>query len=206
MTITTELEGLQDVEAYFKNVPHVAKRAARLAINDTISRKGMKVIQNEMLDQVAFPSGYLKGDRLGVARYASESNLEGVIRARGRATSLARFASGAPLGAGRRGSTVKVMVRKGAATYLRSAWLVKLNKGASLTEDHYNVGLAVRIKPGDNVVGKFSAHQSWLVPGTVALLYGPSVDQVFRDVAEDTAPEILDLVATEFFRQFERLS
>lgn len=206
MTVTTELEGLDDAVLYFESAPKIAARAARLAINDTISRKGLKVIQNEMLDQVNFPKGYLKGDRLGVVQYASESNLEGVIRARKRATSLARFASaGTPIGSQAR-QGVRVAVRNGGSAFLRNAWLVRLRKGASLTEDQYNVGLAVRVQPGDKIAGKYSAHQSWLVPGSVALLYGPSVDQVFSDVAEDTGPEILDLVATEFFRQFERLS
>jgi hypothetical protein len=44
----------------------------------------------------------------------------------------------------------------------------------------------VRLKPGEQaVMGKKTTHQSWLVPGRVALLYGPSVDQVFRQVADD---------------------
>lgn len=206
MTISTELDGLDDAMLYFETAPKIAARAARLAINDTISRKGLKVIQNEMLDQVNFPKGYLKGDRLGVVQYATESRLEGVIRARKRATSLARFAApGTPLGSSAR-SGVRVSVRNGGSAFLRNAWLVRLRKGASLTEDQYNVGLAVRVKPGDKIDGKYSAHQSWLIPGTVALLYGPSVDQVFSDVAEDTGPEILDLLGKEFFRQFERLS
>lgn len=206
MTVTTTLEGLEAAELYFESVPKIAARAARLAINDTISRKGMQVIQAEILDQVNFPKGYLKGDRLAIAQYATESNLEGVIRARKRATSLARFASpGTPLGSQTR-QGVRVAVRNGGSAYLRNAWLVRLKKGASLSEDGYNVGLAVRVKPGDTISGKYSTHKSWLVPGSVALLYGPSVEQVFSDVAEQTGPEILDLVATEFFRQFERLS
>jgi hypothetical protein len=34
-------------------------------------------------------------------------------------------------------------------------------------------------------------------------LYGPSVDQVFRSVAVDIAPVILESLALEFLRQFE---
>ena len=99
------------------------------------------------------------------------------------------------------------MVKNGQSAYLRSAWLVRLRKGASLTEDNYNVGLAVRVKPGDTIAGKHSKHTAWLNPEhTVALLYGPSVDQVFRDVADDNGPKLLNLVANEFFRNFERLA
>ena len=205
MTVVSEFDALGDAEDYFKRMPGRSKKAARLAINQTISRAGMKLVQDEMYEQVAFPKGYLKGDRLNVAKYATESNLVGIIRGRKRATSLARFASpGTPLGS-KANAGVRVMVRSGKSTFLKNAWLVRLKKGASLTEDQFNVGLAVRIEPGQSLVGKLSAHQSWLIPGSVALLYGPSVDQVFSDVAEESGPEILNLTADEFFRQFERL-
>jgi len=129
-----------------------------------------------------------------------------VILARKRATSLARFAApGTPLGL-RKGSSVTVQVKRGSRTVLRNAWLVRLRRGASMSEDNFNVGLAVRLKPGESLGNKKSAHKSWLIPNQVALLYGPSVNQVFDDVAESQGPEILNLVATEFFRQFDRLA
>jgi hypothetical protein len=37
------------------------------------------------------------------------------------------------------------------------------------------------------------------------LLYGPSVDQVFRTVAVDISPPLLDNLQSEFLRQFQRL-
>jgi hypothetical protein len=40
----------------------------------------------------------------------------------------------------------------------------------------------------------------------VFLLYAPSVDQVFRSVAETETPAVLDMMGNEFFRQFARLS
>lgn len=205
--VVSEFEGLDEAESYFRAMPKRSARAARLAINQTITRSGMKTVQDEMYDQIAFPKGYLKdGDRLRVARYATEANLLGVIAGRKRATSLARFAApGTPLGSKARAG-VQVTVRRGQSIMLRNAWLVRLNKGASLTEDNFNVGLAVRVGDGESVTGKFSKHQSWLIPGSVALLYGPSVDQVFADVAEEKGPEVLNQVADEFFRQFERMS
>ena len=89
---------------------------------------------------------------------------------------------------------------------LKNAWLERLNKGASLTEDNYNVGLAVRLKPGERLLNKRATHKSWLVKDKVALLYGPSVDQVFSSVADDVIPEMGELMSTEFFRQFARLT
>lgn len=206
MNIISEFEGLKEMELYFKQLPDAAARSASLAINQVLQRQGMKAIQAAVLHQVAFPKGYLSGDRLGVSQFAKPGNLEGIVRARKRATSMARFAQpGTPIGS-RANTGVTVRVRNGRSTYLRNAWLVRLKKGASLTEDNYNIGLAVAVKPGDRIAGKSSAHKSWLVPGRVALLYGPSVDQVFNTVAEDTGPEILNLVADEFLRQFNRLS
>lgn len=207
MTIVSEFVGLRDIEDYFRNVPEVTTKAARLAINTVINRGGLKLIQDTMMNQVAFPNGYLKGDRLRVSKLATEKNLEGAIIARKRATSLARFAAAGTQIGSKGNSGVRVMVRNGKSVQLRNAWLVRLRKGKSLTEDQYNVGLAMRVKPGDSIAGKHSVHQAWLNPQhTVALLYGPSVDQVFSDVAEDVGPQILDMVASEFFRQFERLS
>ena len=205
MTVITEFEGLSDAAVYFERMPDVSRRSARLAINTVLARSGMKLVTDEMYSQVNFPKGYLNGDRLRVSKRATETNLEGSIIGRKRATSLARFAETRAIG--RQPGTLKVTVRNGRSTYLRNAWLVRLRKGKSLTEDQFNVGLAVRVKPGDTLGNKKSAHQAWLNPQkTVALLYGPSVDQVFRDVAEDKGSDILNLVSREFFRQFDRLS
>lgn len=205
MNIVSTFEGLDEMQQYMGSFPKRTSQAARLAINTTLSRKGMKLLQDEMYDQVAFPKNYLKGDRFFVSKFARETDLVGAIMGRKRATSLARFAApGTPIGSrGRAG--VRVMVSKGKSAVLRNAWLVRLRRGASLTEDNFNVGLAIRLGNGEKVTGKFSSHSSWLVPGQVALLYGPSVNQVFDDVAEEKGPQVLDLVADEFFRQFERM-
>lgn len=202
-TVTVDADGLSETIRYFEAVPAVSARAMRLALNTVISRGGMRLAQDAIYDQVEFPRGYLRGDRLYVSKYASENDLEAAMVGRKRATSLARFASGQPIGT--RGG-VRVRVKKGQSVMMRRAWLVRLRRGASLTEDNYNVGLALRVNPGESVVGKYSSHQSWLVPGSVALLYGPSVDQVFRDVSGDIADPISQMVTDEFFRQFSRLS
>lgn len=210
MTVTTEFEGIFDAEIYFRTAPDRTKRAMRLAINQVTQRKALPLITRQMYQQIGFPKGYLSGDRLAITRYATENNLEAVITGRKRATSLARFASpGTPIGS-RANTGVSVTVKTGSgSTMLKRAWLVRLRKGTSLTEDNFNVGLAVRVNKGDSIIGKHSAHQAWLNPQhTVALLYGPSVDQVFSGVIgeQTTSDQVLAALAEEFFRQFTRLS
>lgn len=198
-------DSILDAISYFENLPAVATKAAQLAINDVARRGGLKLIRNEILDQVSFPRDYLTGDRLAITQFATSTKLEAVITARKRATSLARFAPGQSLGSKAR-LGVRVAVGTGKSTVLRKAWLVRLRRGASLTEDNYNIGLAVRVRPGETIKNKKGTHQSWLVPNSVALLYGPSVDQVFREVSGDVAAPIGSLVTDEFFRQFSRLA
>lgn len=204
MSVVTEFEGLNGLEDYFKFFPNRTARAARLAINTVLNRSGIKMLRADVGNKVNFPDNYLKGDRLAVKQNATEANLVGIVRARQTPTSLARFAApGTPLGS-RGGAGVRVAVKRGQSTFLRNAWLVRLRKGASLTQDNYNIGIAVRLKPGEKL-NKTTSHRAWLIPDVVALLYGPSVDQVFRDVAEEDGQKVLGLVSDEFFRQFERL-
>jgi hypothetical protein len=206
MSIYTEIIALQDATEFIGGITQNNAQAAKLAINQILQRGGMSLIQQTMYSQIGFPSNYLSGDRLRVSKFATEKDLEGAILARKRATSLARFAAGGTPVGSRTRLGVRVQVKKGNSTIMKGAWLVRLNKGASLTEDQFNIGLAIRLKPGESVPDKHTTHQSWLIPGVVALLYGPSVDQVFRGVADQVGPKIGELVATEFFRQFARLA
>lgn len=199
--------GGQELSEYIRQVPAIATQSVRMAINSVASGKGMSLLKKSMLDEVAFPTGYLNGDRLKLTQRATQTNLEAVITGRKRATSLARFVTGGAMVANsKRSGGVQVRVKKGKTTYLKNAFLVRLNKGASLTEDNYNLGLAVRLSSGESLSNKRTQHKSWLVPGKVALLYGPSVDQVFATVSDEQAPKIGDMIAAEFHRNFERLS
>lgn len=200
--ITVSSAELEDLASYFETAADAAVPAMRMAINDVASRGGMAMIRQEMTEQIAFPKGYLSGDRIGVTKRATNANLEAVITGRQRATSLARFSSAT--GVNQRGG-VSVRVSKGRTTYIRQAWLVRLKKGASLDQDNYNIGLAIRVNPGEKV-NKRTLHQSWLVKDQVALLYGPSVDQVFSEVSGSVADPIGDMVIDEFYRQFARLT
>ncbi|ENL7150955.1 hypothetical protein AB5S46_003934 [Salmonella enterica subsp. enterica serovar Newport] len=199
--------GSNELKEYLEQVPEIANNSIRMAINSVAAGKGMTLIKKSMTDEISFPSGYLNADRLKLTKRATQTNLEAVITGRKRATSLARFVTGGAMVANsKRGGGVQVRVKKGKTTYLKNAFLVRLNKGASLTEDNYNIGLAVRLSAGESLSNKRSQHKSWLVPGRVALLYGPSVDQVFAEVSETVAPKIGDMVAAEFHRNFARLS
>lgn len=195
-----------ELRDYLKRLPEITELAMQMAINTVSTRSGMSLIKKNMLNEIAFPSGYLNADRLKVTKRATKSNLEAVITGRKRATSLARFVTSGTVVNSRRKAGVSVRVKRGKTTYLKNAFLVRLKKGASLSEDNYNIGLAVRLSSGEALANKRTQHKSWLVPGKVALLYGPSVDQVFSEVADKVGPKIADLVATEFFRNFERLS
>lgn len=200
--ITVASDDLEGLATYFRTAADAAVPAMRMAINDVATRGGMALIREEMTDQIAFPRGYLTGDRIGVTKRATNASLEAVITGRKRATSLARFTSARTIN--QKGG-VSVRVSRGRTTYRKQAWLVRLKKGASLDEDNYNIGLAVRLRPGEKL-NKKTVHQSWLVAGQVALLYGPSVDQVFQEVAGDVVDPISEMVQDEFFRQFARLT
>ena len=206
MAVNVISVGDLELKDYLKRLPEITELAMQMAINTVSSRTGMSLVKKNMLNEIAFPSGYLNADRLRVTKRATRSNLEAVITGRKRATSLARFVTSGTVVNSRRREGVSVRVKRGKTTYLKNAFLVRLKKGASLSEDNYNIGLAVRLSAGEVLANKNTQHKSWLVPQKVALLYGPSVDQVFAEVAEKVGPKIADLVATEFFRNFERLS
>lgn len=180
-------------------IPEVTDKAASLAINTVANRSGLTLLRKSILDDIAFPRDYLTNDRFGVRSNATPQNLESRITARHRPTSLARFAQpGTPLGSRARvGVRVQVSKKKGAKNFGKWAWLTPLANG--------NIGLALALRPGEKVDNRYG-EPAWLVPGRVALLYGPSVDQVFRHVSEDEAPKIGRMVNDEFNRQFARLA
>lgn len=195
MTTSITATALKDVSRFFEELPDIAEQAAVFAINDTVQGEGLTLIKKDMRDQINFPSGYLEGERLRVAKKATRGRLEAVIRGRDRPTSLARFAPGyTPENS--RGRPITVRVKRGGSQVLRGAFLVRLNKGQS-------IGLAVRLKPGETLRETEGAVR---LANNVYLLYGPSVDQVLRGVAEDRGEEIADIVGRNFLRQFGRLS
>lgn len=206
MTVNIIADAFAPLESYFNGLPEVTTQAARIALNDTVRGPAIKLARMRMNEDINFPTGYLNKDRLSVNKLATNADLEASITGRDRATSLARFATSGQIG--KRGP-ISVSVSKGNSVTLKKAFLIKLRRGKTMDGTTFNVGLAIRLGPGETIQNKTmpaSTFASTLAGGSIALLYGPSVDQVFKGVASDITPNVADQVATEFFRQFERLS
>jgi len=169
-------------------------QAAYRAVNRTADRARTSSAR-AIREQVAFPASYLNPseERLFVRRRANADNLEATISAQMRPTSLARFAtSGTP---GKPG--VSVTVAPGFAKFMKRAFLIRLRAGNADLDTKNNMGLAIRLKPGEQIRNKKQFRQ---LSGNLYLLYGPSVAQVFQTVREDVAPEASDFLAAEFAR------
>ncbi|AEY69569.1 hypothetical protein AH2_00059 [Burkholderia phage vB_BceS_AH2] len=172
--------------------------AARQAINRATPR-ARTAASREMRKQVAFPASYLSGNdaRLRITKMATNDNLESVITGRQRATSLARFSRERDPASARRKGGVNVEVKPGQARFMKGAFLVKLKAGNAKTDTQFNLGLAIRLKPGERLRNKTQMQQ---LDHNVYLLYGPSVDQVFRTVREDIAGDTRSFLEAEFRR------
>ncbi len=198
-----EVSAIKALDDFLEAAPEITRQAASLAMNTIIPGKGLTRYKQAIKGQVAFPSGYLEGDdRLKVTRLTSPARLEAAISARQRPTSLARFATSGTVG--QEGLAVKVGTNKGTRR-LKKAFLVRLKAGTALNNDNFNLGLAVRI-PGGAFRNKKDTGRMVRLAKDVFLLYGPSVDQVFKSVAVTETPLVLDEIETEFYRQFGRLS
>ena len=193
-------EGLAELDD-FKNLKQDIRFAATKAINK-IARDKRSRAARIIRDQVNFPASYVSPGqkRLYVSKQATGGDLEARITARGRATSLARFVQGNPK-PGKPG--VYLTVAPGKSRYASRLFIVRL-KGIDGQTDSIraNLGLAIRLRPGESLKNKYSARK--LASG-LYLLYGPSVDQVFRasdgtGVANSMVPEIQRDLSAEFLR------
>lgn len=197
-----DLRSLLALEGFLDAAEDNTRIAASMAMNDVIGGpRGLGAYRKAIQKQIDFPVGYLNDDRFGVDRKATPNNLVASLVARQRPTSLARFAIGGHVG-GRGGVTVKVKPSGGSKTF-KSGFLVRLRAGM---EDGGNLGLAVRLEPGQTLNKKDQSRMVHL-ESNVVLLYGPSIDQVLNtSVADAETPEVVENVATEFYRQFARLN
>ncbi|HLP70322.1 MAG TPA: hypothetical protein VK181_22680 [Rhizobium sp.] len=197
-----EVSAIKALDDFLEAAPETTKQAASLAMNTVIPRSGMTRYKKAIRQQVAFDSGYLEAnDRFKVTRLSSPERLEAAIEARQRPTSLARFATSGAVG--QEGLAVKVSPNR--SVRMKKAFLVRLKAGTALNNDNYNTGLAVRL-PGGAFRNKKDTSRMVRLAKDVFLLYGPSVDQVFKAVAVTETPIVLDEIEAEFYRQFGRLS
>lgn len=191
------LEGLDALSDLASITPKLTE-AARQAINRTLDRTRTQAAR-EIRRQVNFPASYLSpsGERLSVSQRATDTRLEGTITGRWRPTSLARFAKNTDPKAARRRGGVTVAVKPGSAKFLKGAWLVRLRAGKEKTDTQFNLGLAMRLKPGESLRNSRGAVR---LDNNVWLLYGPSVSQVFSTVRDDLTPETMAFLEQEFER------
>lgn len=191
------INGLNTLEDIVTELPQFKRRAVQ-ALNK-VARDARAEAARRILEEVAFERSYLNpaSKRLYVKKQAQQTSLEAVIQARGRPTSLARFITG-----GGRPGQEGVNVRVHRSTFLKGAFLMKLRAGKADIETKFNLGLAVRLKPGKRLLNKRYFTQ---VSSGLYLLYGPSVSQVFLDnqgdgVAADMESDILDSLEDEIYR------
>lgn len=197
------VEGLAGI-ADFDSIKADVKLWALQAINKTADR-GRTMAARQIRQEVNFPVSYLdpNGKRLFVSKRAQRNDLEAKITARRRATSLARFVSGTTQ---IHKAGVRIEVAPGRARFLKRAFLVRLPAGSANIDTASNLGLAVRLKPGEVIRNKTDARR---LDKGLYLLYGPSVDQVFRardgsGVAEEISPELVTQLEDEFIRLSSR--
>ena len=178
------------------------RRLAAVRAINKIARDARAQAAKMIRNEVNLPARYVSPSegRLAVTKQANGSNLEARITARGRATSLAQFVTGS---AKPNVQGVHIKVAPGKARFLRRAFLIRLPQGNSpVTDTKFNLGLAVRLKPGDTLRNKITARR---VEKGLYVLYGPSVSQVFRandgdGIANEMTPGLEAKLRDEFLR------
>lgn len=197
MAVSVIAEGLDVMQQFLALAPERTNKAASLALNQIAKGKGMTLLRKKTGEEINFPPGYVDPDKIFVTKSASPTSLEVRIQARTRPTSLAEFA---PLSTPIRGKGgLTVQVHRGQTRILKKSFLIRLRSG--------NVGLAVRVPIGTKLARTDRAveiRSARTLTTTLYLLYGPSVDQVFREIAEENSPQILQWIGDEFVRQFNR--
>jgi len=186
--------------------PTQNRKAASMALNK-VSRDMRTVIARDIRRQIAFPASYLapSAGRLYVGLTANPNRLTTKIVARTRPTSLARFMVTGGTARGGRRRVVRVRVKPGRVKAMPRAFPVRLRRGLENTDTAHNLGLAIRLKPGERVRNKREMVRFSASDPTLYLLYGPSVQQaalnvggtgLFRERAEMAARKL----AAEYLR------
>ncbi len=208
--ITTETRGLDRFDRLLQQLGGSVVTAARQSVNEA-SVFARRLGATEIRQQINFKAGYLNGSgnaaaRLAVTRRASDQDLEAVVTGRDRATSLARFRVGAfiPRGRGARKRAVRVRVSAtGGAKVIRDAFYIRLRRGAAaVTDEQYNEGIAIRLKPGERISNKRAMSS---LGGGLYVLYGPSVGQVYRTVSARTVDDVAQRMQERFVHNLGRL-
>ena len=194
--IVTDIDivGLTDFEKLLKKVPDETRKAASMAINTTAKRArtaGAKEIRN----QVNLRAKYVN-DNLTVTRSASRNDLRAVINGRARPVMLHRYVTGwASRSKGRRRGARVSVKRGGASRSLSRTFEMKLNSG--------NMAIVMRTDGGEPDAA-YKPRRLFAGRDDLWVLYSPSVDQLFKTVKDDIAPDMSKFVAKEFKRHIAR--
>ena len=188
MAYVFAVEGLSSLED-IDNLPEQILLKARQAINAAADRAKTQA-PKQIRSEPNFPARYLS-DRLTVRQRASGTSLQAVISGRDRPTSLARFSSSKNIEASRKNGYVDVKVGN-STKRITGGFLIKLRND--------NIGLAIRLKPGESIKGKRTAAKQMAT--NLYLLYGVSVDQAFNTVIDKTtlSQDTADFLEKEFLR------
>lgn len=178
------IEGIDSVKMFDELDTKTADNIVR-AVNAAVDRAKTRV-DRDIRDNLNFSKSYL-ATRLTVVKRATRGSPEAVIRGSDRPTSLASrtFLKSRPNK--RHGPIVEVT--PGDSKEIAKGFLIQLSSNFE--------GLAVRLKPGETLRNKKHLKR---LNGNLYLLFGPSVNQAFRMVAEDRVDEIADYLENEFNR------
>ena len=204
--IEIQLRGLETVQKFYATMPERTDKALRLAVN-AASLYGARLGKKRIMAEVNRSDAYLGNpkslnSKLAITKTARTGDLESIVTANHRLASLAGFAT-TPVNFGKPKTAIRVRVARGGKTaVMNRAFFIRLKKDKVLTEDTYNLGLAMRLKPGEKVNNKHSFRSG---KSNIAVLYAPSVEQMFNRIAPEIADEVMNFAETEFLRQFDRL-
>lgn len=192
MSLTIDNRQFGQARKFVKGTLRAAEKAQFRAVN-RVASKFRTAASKAVRGQVRLPASYVN-DNLKVRKKATQNNPEAVISGRKRPTRLARYgakqlarsAKGAAgdqsrgISAGKKQAGVSVAVsRSSGRKKMRKAFLLPLRGTGTM-------GVFVRTGPGDK---------------DIKHLYGPSVDQVFRDVRTELKPQIGKELAKEYQAQ-----
>lgn len=209
MSVILEAKGLDRFVDLLRNADDNVSRAVLLATNDTAIYARART-SREIRQRINFRARYLTGGgersaRLAISKKATLSYPEAILTGRDRPTSLANpqfVRTQATFGRQKRPVRVHVGAGRGTQT-LDRAFFVRLRRGsAAVTEENSNVGLAIRLRPGERLENK---NEMASMGNGVYLLYGPSVGQAMRTVLPEEADDIGDLYGDRFIHQLERI-
>jgi len=191
--INYEAVGIAGLYESFSGLAKNNPRYASMAVNDA-SRKTITLGKKYMPTIVNINAGYFNKDRYFVKSFSNPQTLTAIVAGRDKPTSLSAFA---PKQGGLRDGfiayrgMINAAVKPGGGSSFE-AYLLRLRSG--------NLGLAVRSQTAPS-----KAYRPKQVGQTgLWLLYGPSVNQVFKSARSAMAPDIMNYLTSEYLRQLNR--